>query len=146
MQFIDNMYQHARLYWQDVPSNTLTEMIYAFGTGFFVATVIRTDPIKGLIAGSLSAVATAIHGLVTPFFKRLTGGRDLTWGEEMCRTLTGIVTVGCAAAVMGHSSIIEQLPGMGLIFGIVTYLDPSRCSIHNAAMVWIFPRYAPAGV
>lgn len=144
MQLINNMYQHAHAYWQDVPQNTAKEMVYAFGTGFFIATVVRQDPIKGLIAGSLSALATAIHGLVTPFFKQLTGGRDLTWGEEMCRALTGVITAACVASAFGNTSIFQKLIVEGLFFSFITWLEPSRCSINHASAVLIFPTYVNA--
>src|SRR5581483_2692675 len=107
-----------------------------------IETILTGSPSKGAIAGGLSALATAIYGLVTPLFKQLVGApRPLTWGEEMCRTFVSLISVGCIASALGNRHVFNHLPMLAMIWGMITYLNPSRCNLHSTNIVVLYPNY-----
>src|SRR5947208_935997 len=120
MQYVNTMYQGAKDYYEEIPTNTPIAMAYAFGAAFVLETIFEGDPVKGIAAGAISAIASAIHGLVTPLFKLLTGGRtQLTHGEEMCRTFVGIIGAACMeTAATGRKSIFNKLIFLSILHSI----------------------------
>lgn len=142
MQFINNMYQGAQSYCQDIPSNTGKQMVYAFAGAFVMEVIFTGDPKFGALAGAVSGLATAVHGLVTPLFKRFVNGQDLTFGEEVCRSFVAVIIAGSIAAACGHASILQKLSFEAIWCVLLTYMQPSRCSINSTAIIPIFPRYS----
>lgn len=127
-------------YIHDIPSNTVTQMAYAAGAGFFIETIFTSDPTRGLVVAGISALATAIHGLASPFFYSLTGRSQLTWGEEMCRTFTAIIGGGLAAKALGFNSIMQDLFSLAVIYGIIYFIsDPNR-NLNKTNVIVLFPR------
>lgn len=131
---------NIRSYIDQIPSNTPIQMAIAAGVGFIVETVVSGKPANGVAAAAVSALATAIHGLVSPLFRQLIGRNQLSWGEEMCRTFTGIIGAGCIAKAMGNNSVLEKLMPLAFIYGFITYADPSRRDLSRADWMPIFPR------
>lgn len=127
-------------YIHDIPTNTATQMVYAAGAGFFIETILSSDPTRGLIVAGFSALATIIHGLVTPFFKSLTGRTQLTWGEEMCRTFSAIIGSGMVAKALGYNSVIKELFTDAILYGIIYFLSDSNRSTHKTNVMILFPR------
>jgi hypothetical protein len=145
MQFINNMYQGAQNYYQQIPADAAANMVYGFGVGFIIETIFTSSPSKGVTAGALSGVATAIYALVTPLFRQLTNGRmHLSWGEEMCRTFTAIIGAGCVAAAFGNKSILQNSFMLSIIFGLVIYLVPERGNLNHTHRIVVFPSYQQA--
>lgn len=145
MQVVNSLYDGVKSYYHDIPSNTLTQMVVAAGAAFVVETIVSGNLNYGAIAAGLSATATAIHGLVTPIFKKITGGRmHLTWGEEMCRTFTAIIGAGAVAKAYGNNSIFDKLVFLSLLYGFLSYVDPHRRDLSRADWIPIFPRFVAA--
>jgi len=132
MQVINNMNQTVKDYCRDVPQNTGGQMICAFGAGTISRTILKNDLRVGLFAGVLSAIATATHGLVTPLFQRIIGHRNqLTWGQEMCRTCIGLITMAYVAAAFGDISLINELVVYGFLYGFVNFADDNRKDLRS---------------
>lgn len=131
-------------YMKEVPSNTGQQMAYAAAAAFIIRTVTSGSPQKGVVAAALSALATAVHGLISPFFKQIIGRNQLNWGEEMCRTMGSIIITGCVAAAYGDRSIFNSLVGLSIIYGFLTFMDPARCDLRRADWIPIFPANIPA--
>lgn len=152
MQAINNLYNSfynhcspvVQDYLDEVPRNTGEQMIYAAGAACIVEIIVEGRPSQGLIVGALSALTTAIYGLVTPLFKDLVGQNrtQLTWGEEMCRTFTAIIGAGCITAVCGNSTILKNLVGRACLYGVVNYMNPTRGNLNSTSMICIFPDFS----
>lgn len=141
MQVLNNAYQGMQNYYSEIPSNTLVQMAYASGAAFVIRAISTGNLSQAAAAAGLSAVATAIHGLVTPLFKTLTGGRtQLTWGEEMCRTFVAIIGAGGVAKAFGDDTILKNLTFLALLYSFLTYADPARRDLNHADWIPVFPR------
>jgi hypothetical protein len=141
MQFLDNISREAQSYWKEVPKNTGNQMVMALGAAFVIETIFTGSPQKGVVAAALSALATAIHGLISPLFKRVIGQQQLTWGQEMCRTFMAIITAGCIASAYGNNSILNGLFILSVIHGFASYKDASRRNLNQADWIVVFPSY-----
>jgi len=144
MQVVNNMYHSAQNYYQDIPTNTPKQMIYAAGAAFVLRTITSGSLHQAAVAAGLSALATAIHGLITPIFKSLTGKTQLTWGEEMCRTFIAIISAGAIAKAYGDNTILSNLTGLALLYGFLTYAHPQRRDLNTTDWLPIFPKFVPA--
>lgn len=132
--------QVATDYWNDIPQRSLIQMFYAAGGGFFLETIFTSDIKKGAIVAALSGLATAIHALVTPLFKRLTGGRlQLTMAEEICRTFSGIIGAGLVEKAFGNDSIFKRLWIEAIIECLIITLNPARANLLNTNIITIYP-------
>ena len=141
MQFVNSAYQSAQDYCKEIPSNTVTQMAYAIGAGFVIETIFTGSPQKGVIAAALSALATAIHGLVSPLFRKVIGHQQLSWGEEMCRTFFAIIGAGCIASAYGNNSILRDLFVLAVIHGFVSYIDPARRDLNRTDWIVVSPSF-----
>lgn len=75
----------AFTYWKaHIPDDTQEKMLVAASTAFVLQSLL-VHPVSGLVAAGLSALATLIHGLITPFFAYLAKNRALSWPEEILR-------------------------------------------------------------
>lgn len=142
MQQISNIYQGAQDYWKEIPTNTGKQMMIAFGVAMIFETILSNGNLtQGALAGSVSALATAIHGCVSPLFKQILGNRPLSWGEEMCRTFTAIIGAGAVAAAFGNSSILQRLTGLAIGWGIINFAFPQRRDINAADWMILIPNF-----
>lgn len=141
MSVFNDIAQGVKNYYHHIPSNTGKQMIIAAGAGFIMETIITGNVTQGLIVAGLSALATAIYGLVTPIFKWLNGGSKLSWPEEMCRTFTAIIGAACVARAFGNHSIFQKLPSIALVYGIAIALVPSMRCLHSTNWMVIFPKF-----
>lgn len=125
-------------YWNEIPPNTLKQMGGIFALSFVIRTIATNDFRLGLIGGCLSVTATAIYGLVTPLFKRYSKTSYLSWQGEMCRTLAAIIGAGLIGQyVFRDRSILRNISISGIIYGILTYLDPNRRNLNQTN--WVIP-------
>lgn len=132
MQLLTNMYQDVKNHLNEIPKNTSRQMIFSFGVAFVLYSVVKSNPRVGLIAGALAATATGVHGLISPLFRKFLGHKNLSWGEEMCRTFMAIIPTGYVAEAFGNRSILPGLFVLGLIYGVVNYMDPTRRNTDSA--------------
>jgi len=137
------MYQSAQNYYQDIPANTSQQMFYAAGGAFVLHTVLTGNLYRGAVGAALSALATAIHGLVTPLFISVTGKTQLKWHEEMCRTFFAIIGVAAIAKACGDNAILSNLPFFALLYGFCNYADQSRRDLRSTSWILIATRYVP---
>lgn len=108
----NSFYHEAESYCKKIPADTLEQAGYAFGITFAIETVLSTPLVKAAAIGGLSFVATIIHGLVTPLFKRYIedSNRPLTIGEEMLRTsLPLLVGASFVAVATDYHSGLQAL-------------------------------------
>jgi hypothetical protein len=139
MQFVTNLYQSAQDYWKEIPANAGKQMIYNAGFGFIVETIFTGNPAKGVASAAVTALATAIYALVTPAFKNLLNTTQLEWGGEMCRTFTAIIGAGCVASAFGNNAILDKIGLLALIWGIITFANPTRGNLNQTHFLVLFP-------
>lgn len=139
MQFVHNMYQGAQNYLNEVPANTGKQMIFNAGWGFIVETICTGSPGKGATAAAVTALATAIYALATPFFKYLFNSAHLDWGGEMCRTFTAIIGAGCITAAFGNRVILDKIGFLALLWGLITCINPARGDLNRTSFLVLFP-------
>lgn len=138
MQLLNNLYQYTNDYYQDIPVNTGKQIIRAAGVGFIIMTVISGDPLKGLTVAALSGVTTLVYGLVTPLFKSfLNHPPALDKNQELCRLLTAIISVGCAASALGmNNKILQALPFYAFAWSLMT---SDETKIDSTRWMLLFP-------
>lgn len=138
MQILNNVYQNVSNYWEKTPSNTVREMTISFVSNTVVASYLSTDLKTGIIAGTLSALATLIYGLVTPIFREANHNNTLTWNQEMARTgITFLATLGIAS-IVGQRSFFDttHLVSMTIFYGLLNLIDDSRRAIHRTSAMF----------
>lgn len=136
MQFIDQSYRDLQAYWQQIPPNTGEQMLLSFAASCCVDVICGGDLTTGLIIGSVSALATAIHAWVTPVFKEMVNPRQqLSWGEEMLRTSASIIVTSSLMASIGYSALLQHFFEVCVVYGLLTYFHKSRRDVNRTA--WI---------
>lgn len=98
-----------------IPANWPTEAIKGFVVSFGIQTVATGNPTFGLVAGSLSIMATVIHAVITPLFRQITQKWQLHWIEEMIRGSCALVGMGCIAIAFGNAKVLDHLLGNVLL-------------------------------
>lgn len=127
-------------YWQEIPKNTGKQMLWSFATSGIVRAVVTSDIRAGLFTGAIAAFATMIHAFVTPIFlKFITTKLRMTWEEEMIRTTVAWVGAGSLAAYFGDNSVLANMYGMALLYGLWNYIEPSRRDLDRANWFGIMP-------
>ena len=140
MQLVSNMYQGAQDYCQHIPKNTGKQMLIAAGVGFIVRTINSGNPVEGVVLGACSALATLIHGCISPLFRQMVSPRQqLNWGEEMCRSMIGVIAVGCLTAAFGNRTLLNSLMIDALFIGILNYMQPARCNVNSTDWLLVGP-------
>lgn len=143
MLTLDNIYQNTHNYCKEIPANTTKQMLYGFGASFILQTIFTGRPSDAAAAGILSAIATAVHGLVTPLFKNLTNNKlELSWAEETCRTLIGFIVVGYISANFGNSAILYNHRFLTLAWSLISSLQPSRRKLDSANWIIVIPNFS----
>lgn len=133
--------QTINSYLKAIPKNTAIAAITAFTVGFVIETVFSGNPVVGLATGAYSAIATVIHGLVTPLFKQAIGqDRLLTWSEEMLRGCISFIATGCIALAMGTPAVLNVLTVSAVFYGLkIIIRGDSWRSLNNANYLVMFP-------
>ncbi len=135
-QYVDKAYQGAQNYWEQLPQDVGKQMLYSFALAGVIVTIVKNNPSDGIRNGILSAVATAIHALVTPIFKKVIGERrNLSFNEEFCRTFIALVTTGYISLAFGYPEIIQGLFVLSIFNLILIDRNPGRHNINQSAFV-----------
>jgi NhaP-type Na+/H+ or K+/H+ antiporter len=135
MQYFNTIYQDAQNYWASIPENTSKAMATSFIIGGIIQTIVTGQPSQGAIVGTVSALAAAIHGLVTPLFREFFNRKqeqNFHWTEEMFRTATAIIGAGCVANACGFPYILKKLGAFAIVYGIWNELVPPRNKANSA--------------
>jgi hypothetical protein len=142
MQYFNNVYQGVQGYWASIPENTSETIVASFITVGIIGTILTGQTSNGAIFGAVSALATAIHGLVTPLFRRIFDReKEFNWAQEATRTFTAIIGAGYIARVCGFPLIPTNLNAFTrtLTHGIVNVLFPERYGANRVNGIYILP-------
>lgn len=115
---LDSFQQQVSNYYHSIPKNWKEEAVKGFALGFTVSTILTLNPAIGLTAGILSATATLIHALITPFFNKFFADHTMSYSVEMLRGSVAIVSAACLGAAFANALIIESIFFNLLIYGI----------------------------
>lgn len=134
------LHHNMEAYGRHIPKNTGKAILYSAVGAFVLRTICTGNPLLGVIASVFSVTATALHALVTPFFKMMIGNREeLTWGEEMCRGGLAIIATATLAAVGGDMSIMEKLAIPAVNYVASLAFNVNSFSIKEANFFYIRP-------
>lgn len=133
---LSNCYNTAQTYYNDIPPNTLQQMIYSAGADALIHLALTSNLQGALINGIAAGTTSLVHGLVTPLFMLISGrsaSDSLTWGEEICRSFSAIVITGYAFAAFGNVAIIHNLYGTAIMYALITLIVDHRRRLNRAA-------------
>lgn len=137
VQVYTNIESYVSDYSKEIPVNTAQAMLTSFAISFAVTTILTANPTVGAIHGSFSAVATGIHGLVTPLFKQLSGNNThLSWSQNLLRTAVSKVGSCYFAAACGYSFTLKSLI-ISLIFNACINNGISRRRLDKANYIFV---------
>lgn len=128
-------------YLDQLPKNWALESVKSCAIAFAVSTVLNGDPVRGLIAGSLSATASLIHSGITPLFKTSIGEnrKTLTWNEEMLRACVSYAVAGSIGYMLGCTSVMTSLFFQAFLRGIIIVNNNHTRSLDHANWLVLFP-------
>lgn len=141
MNVLNNVYQGAQNYYQEIPSNSLRELAVASAQAFCMETILSGKPLQGLVSGGLSVLATSIYALITPIFKRLGYPPVLDETQEMCRRMISIISAGCMAQAFGNNSILNKLVVLSIIEFIEVIYINNACLLDMTHHITIYPNF-----
>lgn len=140
MDLLASFQDAARDYWKDIPKNTGKQMIYSFAFSGAIRFLVSGNVYAGLSSGSAAALATAVHGLVTPVFVKVFAYKArLTWEEEMCRTTIALIGSGYLASAFGDTTVLTNHFGLTILYGLWNHIEPNRRDLDSAAWFGIMP-------
>lgn len=105
-------------YLDNIPSNTPRQVVISFTAMFVVGTIATANPMGGLVAGGMSAIAALLHAAVTPLFKSFLGNRRLNFGGEFVRGGVAIIGAGTIGILIGNPFALLNVGVNALIYGI----------------------------
>lgn len=140
MQYLDDARQVATEYWNELPKNTKSQMVYSFLFAGAIRLLATHDLRMGIFAGAIASLATAIHAFVTPIFAKIyTRSLRLTWELEMARTAIALTGSGYVASIFGDRSIFLHQISLMILYGLWNHIEPKRRDLDEAAWFGIMP-------
>lgn len=133
MQQILSYLPSAKDYWKDIPKDVGKKMLIGFIGSSAIRTLISRDIVSGIFVGVLAATAAAIHALITPFFSKISHNQRLSWEQEMCRSSISVILAGTIGSIFGEMSVLTNLLGLGVLYGLYNHLDKTRRDLAKAS-------------
>lgn len=130
--------QRAVDYWHMVPK-CRKELMISFAVAGLIRLATTQDLSLACMTGALAASATAIHALAAPLFRNVLQKIRLSWEEEMCRTIVILIGVGSVASAYGDMSVLNNLFGLTILYGLWNYLEPTRRDTDRASAFGFMP-------
>lgn len=109
------------------PKNCLRQSVKGFVSGFVITTILRKSPTAGLMAGSLSVVATVVHAAISPLFQAMIGNenKELSWHQEMARGSIAYIAAATVGLACGNRAPINGIFTHAIGYAIYVVFDKS---------------------
>lgn len=141
--FASSVQRFGANYVDNFPKNTAKQIAKSFVVMFVVDTILTTNPLHGLVMGSLSATTTLIHAAVSPVFKAiLNNPRELKFREEFIRGGIAIIGTGVVALLIGNPVVISLVFLNSIFYGIrLAISDDSLFDVNKANVMLFLPHF-----
>ncbi len=109
---LSNVIDHAKDYYDQIPSNTFQKAARGFCISFTATIIITKNPLAAGACASMAFASTLIQGIITPLFQESATTLDghLEPLAQTTRAIFPLILVSLGASALGFNKPLQDIP------------------------------------